>query len=104
MQNLSTIQEPNGENPIGYNDKISPNNLPAGYCVLAQNCFLESYGVNERTGYALAGNDTGEGKPNLLLHSHETSTQNHLLKINDNALGTAADRKRDRKSVVRERV
>jgi hypothetical protein len=58
---------------------------------LIQNGFLDDNKILERYGYSLAGNDTGEDKPNLLLFPHETSSNVQLLKINDNAAGTVAE-------------
>ena len=89
MQDLTeiTLQEL----PIGYNDKLPSHSLPNKYCTLIQNGFLDSKVVIERNGYSLAGNDTGENKPNLLLHAHENGSFKQLLKINDDATGTVAN-------------
>jgi hypothetical protein len=89
MQDLTeiTLQEL----PIGYNDKLPSHGLPNKFCTLIQNGFLDSRKIIERNGYTMIANDTAENKPNLLLYPHETPSHKHLLKINDNAGGTAAN-------------
>lgn len=74
-----------------YNDKLIDHSLPDGACVLAQNCFLDNNEIIQRFGYSMIANDTGEGKPNLGFLAYETPTLKQLLKINDNAGGTAAN-------------
>jgi len=82
MQNLITIKEPSW--PVGYNDKLKPEELPEGRCALVKNCFLEKHKIIEATGCSLIANDTGENKPILGLGILETSTGvKHLLKANN---------------------
>lgn len=89
MQRVATIGDKSF--PLSYNDKLEPDMLPDGYCALIENGWLDNNRIEERTGYSLIGNDTGENKPNLGLHSHETTSGKQILKINDNALGTASN-------------
>ena len=89
MQKLITIGEE--AFPLGYNDKLEPDRLGPEYCSLIQNGFLDNNIIQERTGYSLAGNDTGEATPNLLLHPHEVTSGTQLLKINNNATNTLAN-------------
>ena len=89
MQNVKPIADT--KFPIGYNDKLKPSDLPSGFCALIQNGFLDYKKLRERYGYTLEGTDTGEGKPNLMLHSHEVGTTKQLIKINNNATDTAAN-------------
>lgn len=74
-----------------YNDKLIDHSLPDGHCVLALNCFLDDNQIKQRTGYTMIANDTGENKPNLGFLAYETTAGKQLLKINDNAGGTAAN-------------
>lgn len=89
MQDLQTFRETT--DAIGYNDKYHPHDVPPNMVQMIQNGYLDSRGINERTGYSLTGNDTGENKPNLGFGILETNTVKHILKINDNSTSTAAD-------------
>ena len=46
--------------PKGYNDKYPPEYIPEEYLSEAVNCFVTDQKILKRTGYSLAGNDTGE--------------------------------------------
>jgi len=50
--------------PKGYNDKLPPEYIPDGYLSKAVNAVITDETIDKRTGYSLAGNDTGE-KPIL---------------------------------------
>jgi hypothetical protein len=46
--------------PKGYNDKVPPEFVPAGYLADAQNATITDESVDKRKGYSVFGNDTGE--------------------------------------------
>ena len=82
MQSLTTVKEKTF--PYSMNDKLDPADLGSGMCVLAKNCFLEERRIRERTGYSLAGNDTGQTYPILKIATFEpTGGTKQLLKIHN---------------------
>jgi hypothetical protein len=89
MQTLTILKDE--KDPLSYNDKVIDHSVPDGQCVLAQNVFLDNNMIRGRNGYTMIANDTGEGKPNLGFCAYEVETGKHLLKINDDATGTAAN-------------
>src|SRR3990167_1975206 len=43
----------------GYNDRLAPEFLPAGYLADALNCFIRTGEIVKRNGYTIIGNDLG---------------------------------------------
>lgn len=89
MQKLNEYKD--ATDPKSYCDKFIDHSIPDGACVLAQNCYLDDNQILERNGYTMVGDNTGENKPNLGFCTFEQAGTKQLLKINDNALGTAAN-------------
>jgi hypothetical protein len=86
MQNLNEYAD--SVFPLGFNDKFPPEELPKGYCVTAQNCFLEERKIIERTGYSLAGNDTNENSAILGLGYLEVGAIKHIIRVANDSSGT----------------
>lgn len=89
MQSLRSIKDKNF--PFGYNDKYSPQNVPDGYCITAQNLFLTERNIAQRSGYSTVGTDTNT----LLVEKEilgggrfESGTTKQILRAHDNAAGT----------------
>lgn len=86
MQSVKTIKDETF--PAGYNDKYSPQNVPDGYCITAQNCFLTERNIAQRSGYSTVGTNTN----NLLVSKailgggrFNSGATKQILKAYDNA-------------------
>jgi len=72
----------------GYNDKLPPEFIPAGYLADVKNGVVSEDKIEKRTGYSLQGNDTGN-KPILGLKGITTAAGlKRLYKFHDNSGGT----------------
>lgn len=92
MQNVKSIKDKTF--PVGYNDKVSPQNVPDGYCITAQNLFLTERNIAQRSGYSVSGTNTNTllvSKAVLGASRFETGSTKQILKAYDNAGGTDTD-------------